>query len=68
VTPLLQDGLAHAALGPAIRAFPIPLGGFGAPEQIAAAIAFLLGPAATFCCGTVLVDGGSDALLRPDAW
>jgi NAD(P)-dependent dehydrogenase (short-subunit alcohol dehydrogenase family) len=68
-TPLLADGLAHPALGAAIRAFPIPLGGFGAPDAIAAAIAFLLGPEAAFCCGTVLVvDGGSDALLRPDAW
>ena len=68
-TPLLEDGLAHPTLGPAIRGFPIPLGGFGVPEQIAAGIAFLLGPAAAFCCGTVLVaDGGSDALLRPDAW
>ena len=36
--------------------------------RIASAIAFLLGPDAAFCCGSVLfVDGGSDALLRPDA-
>jgi NAD(P)-dependent dehydrogenase (short-subunit alcohol dehydrogenase family) len=68
LTPLLQGGLDHPRLGAAIRGFPIPLGGFGTPDQIAAAIAFLLGPDAAFCCGTVLfVDGGSDALLRPDA-
>jgi NAD(P)-dependent dehydrogenase (short-subunit alcohol dehydrogenase family) len=68
-TPLLTGGLAHPVLGDAIRGFPIPLGGFGAPDDIAAAIAFLLGPDAAFCCGSVLVvDGGSDALLRPDAW
>jgi NAD(P)-dependent dehydrogenase (short-subunit alcohol dehydrogenase family) len=68
VTPLLQGGLDHPALGAAIRGFPIPLGGFGDPDRIAAAIAFLLGPDAAFCCGAVLfVDGGSDALLRPDA-
>jgi NAD(P)-dependent dehydrogenase (short-subunit alcohol dehydrogenase family) len=66
-TPLLQGGLDDAKLGSAIRLLPIPLGGFGKPEDIAAAIAFLLGPDAAFCCGTVLfVDGGSDALLRPD--
>jgi NAD(P)-dependent dehydrogenase (short-subunit alcohol dehydrogenase family) len=68
LTPLLQGGLDHPSLGAAIRGFPIPLGGFGNPDQVAAAIAFLLGSASTFCCGTVLfVDGGSDALLRPDA-
>jgi len=30
-------------------------------------VAFLLGPEAAFCCGSVLfVDGGTDALVRPD--
>jgi NAD(P)-dependent dehydrogenase (short-subunit alcohol dehydrogenase family) len=67
LTPLLQRGLDHPAYGPAIRNFPIPLGDFGSPEQIAAAIVFLLSPEASFCCGSVLfVDGGTDALLRPD--
>ena len=37
------------------------------PEEIASVIDFLLGPGARFMCGSVLfVDGGSDALLRPD--
>ena len=68
LTPLLQRGLDHPTLGAAIRGFPIPLGSFGEPDRIASAIAFLLGPDAGFCCGSVLfVDGGSDALLRPDA-
>ena len=68
-TPLLAAGLEDPLYGPAIRGFPIPLGGFGHPEQIAAAIAFLLGPESGFCCGSVLfADGGSDALLRPDQY
>jgi NAD(P)-dependent dehydrogenase (short-subunit alcohol dehydrogenase family) len=68
-TPLLAAGLAHPLYGPAIRDFPIPTGGFGTPEQVADAVAFLLGPEAGFCCGAVLfVDGGTDALLRPDSY
>jgi NAD(P)-dependent dehydrogenase (short-subunit alcohol dehydrogenase family) len=66
-TPLLDAGLAHPIYGPAIRGFPVPLGGFGAPERVADAVAFLLGPQAAFCSGSVLfVDGGTDALIRPD--
>lgn len=68
-TPLLQEGLDDPLLGPAIRGFPIPTGGFGTAQQVAAAITFLLGPEAAFCCGTVLfVDGGTDALIRPDRY
>lgn len=68
-TPLLEAGLADPVYGDAIRGFPIPLGGFGRPEQIAAAVAFLLSEDASFCCGSVLyADGGSDALLRPDQY
>lgn len=68
LTPLLQGGLDDPMLGKAIRGLPVPLGGFGAPQQIAAAVSFLLGPEAAFCCGSLLfVDGGSDALLRPDS-
>jgi len=69
LTPLLADGLEHPLLGRAIRDYPIPTGGFGTPDQVAAVIAFLLGPDAAFCCGGVFfVDGGSDALARPDAY
>ncbi|MCX7869639.1 MAG: SDR family oxidoreductase, partial [Terrimicrobiaceae bacterium] len=37
----------------------IPLGRFGSPEDIAAAVAFLCGPEAAYITGQVLaVDGG----------
>ena len=66
-TPLLQAGLDHPIYGDAIRGFPIPTGAFGTPEDIAALVAFLLGPEARFFCGSVVFcDGGSDAMLRPD--
>jgi NAD(P)-dependent dehydrogenase (short-subunit alcohol dehydrogenase family) len=67
MTPLLQGGLDHPVFGDAIRNFKIPLGDYGAPDQIAAMIAFLLGPDGSFCCGSMIfVDGGTDAMLRPD--
>jgi NAD(P)-dependent dehydrogenase (short-subunit alcohol dehydrogenase family) len=68
-TPLLQAGLDHPLLGQAIRSFPVPTGGFGEPADVAAAVAFLLGPEARFICGSVLfVDGGTDALIRGDQY
>ena len=69
LTPLLQGGLDDELYGELIRGFPVPTGGFGTPEQIAAWIDAMLGPMADFMCGSVVfVDGGTDALVRPDAW
>jgi NAD(P)-dependent dehydrogenase (short-subunit alcohol dehydrogenase family) len=68
-TPLLDAGLQHPDYGPAIRSYPIPLGGFGRPGQVAAAIVFLLSDESSFCCGTILyVDGGTDAMARPNSF
>lgn len=67
MTPLLQEGLEHPVFGEGIRSFTVPTGDFGTPEQIASVILFLLSEQASFCCGSVFfVDGGTDALLRPD--
>ncbi len=56
-------------IGPLLDLFPIPVGRGGRPEEIAALVAFLLGPDARFFCGSViLADGGSEAVLRPDDW
>lgn len=67
-TPLLQASLRHPVLGPLVDALPVPLGRRGRPEEVAAAVEFLLDPANGYVHGSVLfVDGGTDALLRPDA-
>lgn len=64
-TPLLEGGLSHAIYGPAIRNFPVPVGGYGDADDIAAVVAFLLGSEARYVCGSVwFVDGGTDALVR----
>ena len=61
-------GLDDPELGPLIEALPVPLGRRATPQEIAAAVAFLLDPAHGYVHGVVLfVDGGTDALLRPDA-
>jgi NAD(P)-dependent dehydrogenase (short-subunit alcohol dehydrogenase family) len=68
-TPLLERQLATPAEAKAIHAFPVPIGGFGDPGQLADWVVFMLGPAADFLCGSVIfVDGGSDAYFRPDDW
>lgn len=67
-TPMLARIHAHEVLGPTVSALPVPLGREAQPEELAGAIAFLLGPDARYVHGALLkVDGGSDALVRPAA-
>ncbi len=69
LTPLLKEQLATPGQSKAVRAFPIPIGGFGDAGQIADWILFMLSDAADFLCGSVIVvDGGSEAYFRSDAW
>ena len=66
-TPMLQATRDDPTIGRFIDAFPIPVGRTGAAEELAGMVCFLLGPEARFCCGSLFfVDGGTDALLRPD--
>jgi NAD(P)-dependent dehydrogenase (short-subunit alcohol dehydrogenase family) len=49
--------------------YPIPIGRAGTADEVAALLAFLLGPDAGFFCGAFLtMDGGTDAALRADDW
>ena len=69
MTPLLEAQLAEPLEGKAVRRFPIPVGGFGAADQLAEWITFMLSDAADFLCGSVIfVDGGTDAFFRPADW
>lgn len=68
-TALTKAGLDDPIFGPSIKAFveSIPMGRPGYAEDQAEATAFLLSPQASFISGSVLfVDGGHDALFRPD--
>lgn len=68
-TPLSAAVEDDPTYGQAIKDFiaSIPLGRPGEPEDIANAASFLLSESAGFVCGSVLfVDGGHDAMLRPD--
>lgn len=68
-TPMVAEGRRDPVIGPAIDAFPLPIGRMARADEIAALIEFLLGPDARFLVGSVLfADGGTDALLRADDW
>ena len=67
LTALTKAALEHPVTGDLIRQYPVPLDRWGEPEEIAAAVWFLLSGEASWITGAVLfVDGGTDALLRAD--
>jgi len=69
MTPLLQRQLDSPRQGAVVRAFPVPVGGFGDAGDLADWICFMLSDAADFLCGSVIfVDGGTDAYFRGDDW
>lgn len=68
-TPLTDKVMQDAQLGQVMKDFgdSVPLGRLGQPEDIANVINFLLSDKASFVSGAVFfVDGGHDAMLRPN--
>ncbi len=70
-TGMTESGKNDPKYGQAIRDFvdSIPIGRPGLPEDQANAVSFLLSDKASFVSGSVLfVDGGHDAVFRPDEY
>ena len=68
MTPLLRSQLSSSTASQ-VRSFPVPIREFGTPEQLAEWVMTMLSPAADFMVGAVVtVDGGTEALLRPNSW
>lgn len=70
-TPMTESVANDPAYADAIKQFlaSIPLQRAGEPEDIAKAVRYLMSDDARFVCGSVLfVDGGHDAMLRPDTF
>lgn len=70
-TAMTAAGMQDPEIGPAMREFKksIPIGRGGKPEDQANAALFLLSDQASYVAGAVLfVDGGHDAMFRPDSF
>jgi NAD(P)-dependent dehydrogenase (short-subunit alcohol dehydrogenase family) len=66
---LTRGALDDPQFGPMMEAVPVPRGSWAEPPEIAAAAAWALSPAASFLIGSFfVVDGGTDALVRPDTF
>jgi NAD(P)-dependent dehydrogenase (short-subunit alcohol dehydrogenase family) len=67
-TPMTDDALADPNFKQAMQSVPVPIGAWAQPADIAEAACWLLSESSRYVVGSVLVvDGGTDALVRPDS-
>ncbi len=67
-TPMLDGVLDMEGAGAQTASQPIPLGRYAEPEEIAEPIAFLLSKKASYVNGvSMIIDGGCDVMMRPNA-
>lgn len=69
MTPLTDQVFEDEELGGAMKQFgdTVPVGRTAQPADIANVMRYMLSDEASYVCGSVFfVDGGSDAMLRPD--
>ncbi|MBM3156112.1 MAG: SDR family oxidoreductase [Chloroflexi bacterium] len=66
-TPMFQKILDDPNLRDGVPNMEIPLGQLNEPDEVASLIAFLCSPEASAIHGSIFyIDGGTDALIRPD--
>ena len=66
-TSMLDGLLNDPVLSPGIINLPSGVTETGQPEQVADVVEYLLSPKSSFIHGQVIyVDGGSEAIMRPD--
>ena len=68
-TPLFRGAADHPVIGKSVQALPLPKKRVATADEMAGIIEFMLSDAADYMQGSILyADGGTDALLRPDAF
>ncbi len=68
-TPMFQAVMQDPVTGEGVRNMEIPLGRLAEPDEIASLVAFLCCEEAAYIHGGIYyIDGGGDALIRPDSF